>query len=639
MTVSAKKSLEEKLKYLPASPGVYLMKNRSGQVIYVGKALSLNKRVRSYFVNIDNKTVRKTSQDYDDRNISSPATSAEGYQNKTDSLITNIADIDYIVTTTEDEAFLLEANLIKKYRPKYNIALKDDKRYPFLKLTTNEPYPRLFVVRQTYKDGARYFGPYTDAATIRKILRYIEWLLPLRTCKRKIEQGKKTQEKPCLNYQLGKCPAPCTGLVTKQDYRRTVKNIISFLNGRDREITEDLKEEMNKASEEMFFEKAAKIRDRIATLERMQRNRTIHFPDENNRDVIAIYKEEKLAAVAVLKILGGKLLNKENHRLTNAEDSGKADTLTAFISQYYAEKLDRLPHKILLSDKPDDYESLNRWLSNRLTIPQKGDNRLLMNIARKNAFDFIETIKLSHIRKTDRTVFPVQELKEKLLLDKLPRKMICIDISTIGGVDTVSSIVYFENGKPSKKRYRHLTIKNSNIQDDYAAIYETLIRYMNKVEDQDRPDLIVIDGGKGQLNAAEKALTAYLQASPEKSSLPIISLAKKVEQVFTTSSNTPLLLARSSSALRLLVNIRDEAHRFAISYHRKKRKKRFLASELDKIEGVGDYTKFLLLNNFGSVENIKKATVEELTQIKGIGRKTAKKITEALSESTFEKSD
>lgn len=636
MTVSAKKSLKKKLKYLPSSPGVYLMKNSAGEVIYVGKALYLNKRVRSYFVNADEKIMRDTARDYDERPLPPVSNGIESYHTKTESLITKITDLDYIVTSTEDEAFLLEANLIKKYRPRYNISLKDDKKYPFLKLTTNEPFPRLFVVRQILKDGAKYFGPYTDAATIRKIIRYIEWLLPLRTCRRKIEPDTKTQEKPCLNYQMGKCPAPCTGNITVPEYNRTVRNVISFLNGRDKEIIEDLKKEMNKAGEKLQFEKAAKIRDRIATFEKMQRNRTIHFPDENDRDVIAIYKEEKLAAVSVLKILSGKLLNKENHRLTNAEDADKSEILEAFISQYYAEKQDKLPHKILLSDKPQDFESLNRWLKNRLTIPQKGDNRLLMNIARKNAFDFVETIKLSHIRKTDRTVFPVQELKEKLLLDKLPRKMICIDISTIGGVDTVSSIVFFENGKPSKKRYRHLTIKNSEIQDDYAAIFETLTRYLKKVETSDRPDLIVIDGGKGQLNAANKALSTYLQENTEESSIPIISLAKKAEQVFTCTQNAPVLLPRSSSALRLLVNIRDEAHRFAVSYHRKKRTKRFLTSELDNIEGVGDYTKFLLLNSFGSVENIKKATIEELTQIKGIGRKTAEKISKTLTGSDTE---
>lgn len=618
-----KKDLDKKLRYLPDSPGVYLMKDKTGEIIYVGKALQLNKRVKSYFTST----------------ISSPANysvsnAIDGYRSKTDSMANQVADIDYIITTTEEEAFLLEANLIKKHKPKYNISLKDDKRYPFIKLTLNDPFPRLLVVRELRKDGSRYFGPYADAAVIRKIMRYVEWILPIRTCSKSIDPDKKLYEKPCLNHQLGKCPAPCIGAVTKEDYRKTINLVISFLLGRDREILESLKEDMYEAGKVLNFEKAAKLRDRLATLERITKNRTIHFPNEENRDVIAIYKEDKLTAVSVLKILSGKLLNSENHRFSNAENGSKEEILAAFISQYYSDKTDDLPQKIMLSEKPVGFETLNRWLKNRLIIPQKGDNRLLMNIALKNAFNFIETIKLSHLRKTDRTVFPVQELKERLNLVKLPRKIICIDVSTIGGTDTVSSIVYYENGKPSKKRYRRFIIKNSEIQNDYAAIEETLHRYLVKVEEDDIPDLIVIDGGKGQLNAAWKVLEQLRDNKSEKDlTIPVISLAKKAEQIFTLDSSNPIIiLPRSSSALRLLVSIRDEAHRFAITYHRLKRSKRTIASELDRIKGVGNDTKFRLLKSLGSVENIKNAGIEELTSIKGIGKKTAQLIKDGLTD-------
>jgi|SRR5690554_574209 excinuclease ABC subunit C len=595
--------INNKLQLLPDAPGVYLMKNRNGDVIYVGKALVLKNRVRSYFV--DNPKEE------------------DPYQSKTVQMVNQVTDIDYIITDSESEAFLLEANLIKKYKPRYNVNLKDDKQYPFIKITIHEPFPRIIIDRDLKKDGSRYFGPYTEAASLRKILRTIEWLLPVRTCKRNIPAGKPQYKKPCLNYQLGKCAAPCIGKITQKDYRNLIDHVISFLNGRSREIIHSLRQEMQQKSESLDFEKAASIRDQLEAFEKIQKTQTMYFLDEKNRDVIAPYKEENLAVVTVVKIIGGRLLNTENYRLDNVDNSTTGEVLSAFINQYYAEKLNTLPGMILLSEEPEDFESLNRWLDKRLHIPQRGDNRHLISIARKNAFNFLESIRLSHLRKASRTVFPIQELKEKLQLAKLPRKIICIDISTIQGTDTVSSLVYFENGKPLKREYRHFRITSVSGQDDYAAMRETLTRYMNKVEENNQPDLLIVDGGKGQLNSALSVMKAYPEIS-------LISLAKRMEEVYRPGAADPIFLPRSSSALRLLVRIRDEAHRFAISYHRKRRTSRTIKSDLDIIPGIGKEKRFLLLKHFGSVENLKNASVDDLTAVKGIGMKTAELILNSL---------
>ncbi|MBW6516246.1 MAG: excinuclease ABC subunit UvrC [Candidatus Cloacimonetes bacterium] len=598
--------LKEKLNLLPSSPGVYLMKDQKGEVIYVGKALNLKNRIRSYF--------------------SGKVSDEDSYQTKITQMVSQITDLEYIITPSEQEAFLLEANLIKKYRPRYNVSLKDDKQYPFIKITLHEPFPRVMLDRERAKDGSKYFGPYSDATAVRRTLRTIEWLMPLRTCKRNIPAGEPIYQKPCLNYQLGKCSAPCIGKISQAEYGKLIDYVISFLQGKNREIINSLHQEMIELSSKMQFEKAARIRDQISMFEKLQKSQHIFFHDEENRDVITPYKEEKLAVVTVLKILSGKLLNKENYRLENAEDASSAEILAAFINQYYADKMNTLPHKILLSEEPQDYESLNRWLHNRLHIPQRGDNRQLIAIAQKNAFNFMETIKLSHLRKASRTVFPIQELKEKLGLSKLPRKMICLDISTIQGSDTVSSIVYFENGKPLKREYRHFRIASLQGQDDYAAIRETLSRYLKKMTDENRPDLIIIDGGKGQLNAALAELKEYTE-------IAMISLAKRLEEIYLPHKSEPIFLPRSSSALRLLVTIRDEAHRFAINYHRKKRSQRTIQSDLDQIKGIGKDKKFLLLKHFGSVENIKKASEQEVMEVKGIGEKTAKMVKDGLDKS------
>ena len=592
--------ISQKLKLIPISPGVYIMKNASADIIYIGKAKVLRNRVRSYFTGspTDPKTVE---------------------------MISKIADLDYILTKTEDQALVLEANLIKKHKPKYNIQLKDDKSKPFIKVTIKEPFPQVFVTRELKKDGSKYFGPYTDTKALRKTLRMLEWIFPIRTCTRNIPKGKPIFKQPCINFQMGKCLAPCVGKISIDEYRKNVSALIQFIKGRNKDVISDLTIRMKEYSDKLNFEEAAKFRDKIENVQKLNRSKNMFFTDEKNRDVIGVYQEGSKAAVAVLKIISGKLLNKEIYALSNTDGTTLSQIMEAFLKQYYSSKLDELPFRIFLQIEPDDLETINKWLKNKLIIPQKGDNKALISIARENAFNFVEEEKLKYLRKSNRTIFPIKELKDKLQLRKLPRKMICIDISTIQGTDTVSSLVFFENGKPKKKNYRHFIMKTVNGQDDFASMEETMRRYLNKIEENEKPDLIVIDGGKGQLS---KSFNILKEMKIE--DIEMISLAKRIEEVFLPGIKNSIILPRNSSALRVLVKIRDEAHRFAINFHRKRRKKRTLTSELDKISGVGEQTKFSLLKKFGSVDNIGNASLKELMSIKGIGEKSAKLIVEYL---------
>ena len=575
------------------------MKNSTGNVIYVGKSKLLKNRVRSYF----------TSHQQDP---------------KTTELVSKIKDFDYIITTTESEALILESNLIKKYKPKYNILLMDDKQYPFIKITLKEEFPRVFVTRDLKKDQSEYFGPYTDSKAIRKTLRLLEWIFPHRTCSREITEDKQ-YKRACMNYQMGKCPAPCIGKVSEKEYNKTISNIKKFLKGRNQDVVDELKTEMIEFSEKLLFEKAAVVRDKIMNIQKLNHSRNMFFTDEKSRDVIGLYTEDKKAAVSVLKILSGKLLNKEMYSLNNVEGNTDAQIAEAFIKQYYADKTEILPYRIIAQVVPDNYDEINKWLNNKLIIPQRGETKALVTIAKDNAFNFAEEQKLKYLRKSNRTIFPVKELKDKLGLSKLPRKIVCFDISTIQGTDTVSSLVFFENGKPKKKNYRRFIIKTVVGQDDFASLAETLNRYLGKIEEYEKPDLMIIDGGKGQLSSSYAAL---IKSGID--GIEMISLAKRLEEVFLPGRKDSIILPRSSSALRLLVNLRDEAHRFAITFHRKRRSSRTLISELNSIEGIGENTKFILLNHFGSVENIRKSNIDEIKKVKGIGQKTAVKILSTL---------
>lgn len=591
-----------KLRHLPDQPGVYLWKNSEHQIIYVGKALNLANRIRSYLTD--------TAKDA-----------------KTEQLVKNIADLEYIIVNNEAEAFLLEANLIKEHKPKYNILLKDDKRYPFIKITVNELYPRIILTRDLQKEGGRYFGPFTDAKSLRRTLRLLEWVFPIRNCTRHIADDRIRYKRPCINYQLGKCPAPCVGYISRQEYAVLVNQLIGFFQGKYSEIMDDLRNEMLKASEEMQFEQAAKYRDRLITIEKIRKRQTVYYTDQRNIDIIGYYQEDRNAVAIVMRMIDGKILHQENYPLVNMERSTGEETLSAFIRLYYSQK-DELPDEILLPSQPADYEDLNAWLKNRLILPQKGDKTKLIAIAKRNAFHLVEESKLAHLRKANRTIFPIQELKEKLNLPKLPRKIVCVDISTIQGSDTVSSAVFFENGKPRKKNYRHFIIRTVQGQDDFASMEESIGRFCLEIDKEKdlQPDLIVIDGGKGQLSSALKVLkdTTYSQ-------IPLISIAKRIEEIFLPGRDESVRLAKSSPALRLITNIRDEAHRFAINFHRRRHSRSAMISELISIHGIGEETMFLLLKSMGSVEAIRSSSLEQLTSIKGIGDVTARLVLDFLN--------
>ncbi|MDD2650934.1 MAG: excinuclease ABC subunit UvrC, partial [Candidatus Cloacimonetes bacterium] len=585
------------------------MKDKDGTVIYVGKALVLKNRIKSYFA-------------------------AQIYDLKTQKLVQNIGDFEYIIVNNESEAFILEANLIKKHQPHYNILLKDDKKYPFVKITYNEPFPRTILTRDLVKDGSKYYGPYTDVKYLRSTIRTLEWLFPHRTCSRVIPESPVVFKRACINYQMKKCPAPCIGKISKEEYVKIINKIIRFLTGKSVDLVKELTVEMLEASEQLNFEKAAILRDQINELERIQRSQIMYFTDEKNRDIIAIYQDEALCAVAVLKILSGKVSSKEIYSFKNTLNESKSSIFSAFLSQYYANKTDDLPHQIIVQKEPDNFEEIQNFLGKIILVPQRGEFKKLTMIAEKNAFDYIENKKLAHIRKSNRTIFPVQELKDKLNLYKLPRRMACIDISTIQGSDTVSSLVFFENGRPLKKQYKHFIIKSVEGQDDYASMAETMQRYLNNLSENTNtdeknkaqwlmPDLIVIDGGKGQLNRACK----ILQDSKMKS-IEIISLAERVEEVFLPNHSESFILPKNSSALRLLISIRDEAHRFAITFHRKRRQARTISSQLDNIKGLGKERKLILLKHFGSIDAIANASIVQLQQVKGIGKSFAKNIWE-----------
>ncbi|MCL2065054.1 MAG: excinuclease ABC subunit UvrC [Candidatus Cloacimonetes bacterium] len=640
--------LHDKLANLPIEPGVYLMYDKNKVVIYVGKAANLKNRVKSYF-------------------------GGSALDNKTTHLVTNINDFEYIITNSEQEAFILEANLIKQYQPKYNIVLKDDKKYPFIKINLKEDFPCIEITRDLLKDGSSYYGPYTDSRQLRKLLRDLEWIFPHKTCKKNVVENvniipqQTSGKRACLNHQMGKCPGPCIGKISKADYTKLINKISKYLLGKDDDIIKELKSEMEDCAEHLAFEKAARLRDQMNYIETLKKKQHVYFNDLQDRDIIAFYKEEKHIAVTILKMINGKISNKEVFSFKNYADERPEAVLRAFLLQYYnpppphkagsredlQDKEKNLPFQILLQIEPDDFDSLNIIFNKRLLVPARGEYKQLIEICKKNAFDYIESIKLSHLRKSTRTIISIQNLKEFIGLKKLPRKIVCIDVSTIQGSETVSSLVFFENGKPLKKQYRHFIIKSVVGQDDFASIAETLSRYLsnlkitndeakNEVVDKiwEIPDLIIIDGGKGQLSSAAKILSDFkgnLTQTETKIdnkflSIEIISIAKRIEEIFLVGQSASIIIPKTSSALKLITQIRDEAHRFAISHHRKRRSNRVLSSKLDNVKGLGEEKKFLLLKEFGSVENIKNVEKTELMKIKGIGESLADNILNTIKE-------
>ncbi len=594
-----------KLPHLPDGPGVYLWKGRDGTTLYVGKAKRLRSRVRSYFANDQ---------------LESP---------KTRHLVGLIADLETIVVPSEAHALILEANLIKEYRPRFNIALRDDKSYPYIKVTVQEPFPRVFVTRRLEDDGASYFGPYTDVGAMRRSLNVVKRIFTVRSCN--YDMPAQMPERPCLDYYIKRCKAPCILAQSQQEYRAMIDEVVLFLSGRPDEVVRRVKERMDLASEELDFERAAELRDVLHHLEQMEEPTVVLEVEGGDRDVIGYARDGDDACVTVLRIRGGKLLSREQRFLTNIEGEDDTDVLTIFLAGSYVGMQEKARQLLLPFDFPDR-ELIEQTLpDSRILIPQRGPRRDLIALAEQNARHLLEELKLSSMEADERAGDPVYELGRELGLQRLPRSLVCFDISTTQGTDTVGSCVWFENGRPKRSEYRKFKVKTVEGTDDFASIQEVVRRYFERRLNDEKPlpDLIVIDGGKGQLSAAHAALTGLGLADR-----PLISLAKRDEEVFIWGREEPLRLSRRSPGLRLLQQARDEAHRFAVTYNRKRRSMRTVTSELLKVPGIGPVKRRQLLKEFGSVQGVRDASEEAIAKLPGFNAERARKLLESLAASS-----
>jgi excinuclease ABC subunit C len=591
-----------KLLHLPDGPGVYLWKGADGTTLYVGKAKRLRSRVRSYFANDQ---------------LESP---------KTRHLVGLIADLETIVVPSEAHALILEANLIKEYRPRFNIALRDDKSYPYIKVTVQEPFPRVFVTRRLEDDGASYFGPYTDVGAMRRSLNVVKRIFTVRSCN--YDMPAQMPERPCLDYYIKRCKAPCILAQSQQEYRSMIDEVVLFLSGRPDEVVRRVKERMDLASEQLDFERAAELRDVLHHLEQMEEPTVVLEVEGGDRDVIGYARDGDDACVTVLRIRGGKLLSREQRFLTNIDGEDDTDVLTIFLAGSYVGMQEKARQLLLPFDFPDR-ELIEQTLpDSKILIPQRGPRRDLIALAEQNARHLLEELKLSSMEADERAGDPVYELGRELGLQRLPRSLVCFDISTTQGTDTVGSCVWFENGRPKRSEYRKFKVKTVEGTDDFASIQEVVRRYFERRMNDEKPlpDLIVIDGGKGQLSAAHAALAQLGLADR-----PLISLAKRDEEVFIWGREDALRLSRRSPGLRLLQQARDEAHRFAVTYNRKRRSMRTVTSELLKVPGIGPVKRRQLLKEFGSVQGVRDASEEAIAKLPGFNAERARKLLESLA--------
>lgn len=580
--------IREALAVLPEKPGVYLMHDASGKVIYVGKAVVLKNRVRSYFRNLASHTP------------------------KVRAMVEKIADIETIVTSSEVEALILECNLIKKYRPRYNIMLKDDKSYPYLKVTVQEDYPRLYVTRRQLRDGAKYYGPYADAGAMHATVKLLRGMFPLRTCRNM------NTERPCLNYHIKRCLAPCAGLVTKAEYHNMIKSVCMVLDGRTTELERDLKKRMQEAAEEYAFEEAARLRDQLQAVERLNESQKAVTNNGGDMDVIGFGQDMTGICMQIFFVRKGKLLGRDNFFLHDEGDA-PIEVLTAFIKQYYNEAT-FVPKEILLPQLPEEAEKqlIESWLSEKaqrkveLLRPQRGTKKELLQLAGDNAVKLLaERLRKGSLAlKND--VEAAEELQKALGMEQPLERMDCFDISHTQGTETVASMVVFRNGSISKKDYRKYKIVSAEGKpDDFKSMQEVVYRRYKDYEDL--PSLVVIDGGKGQLSSALEVIRGLGLHD-----LPVVGLAKREEEIFKPHQSESILLDKDSAALHLIQRIRDEAHRFAITYHRKLRSKRNMVSVLDHVEGIGPKRRQELWKAFKTLEAMKAASVEELAAVESM---------------------
>ena len=595
-------TVASKLPHLPEGPGVYLWKGRDGSTLYVGKAKRLRSRVRSYFANDQLESV------------------------KTRHLVGLIADLETIVVPSEAHALILEANLIKEYRPRFNIALRDDKSYPYIKVTVQEPFPRVFVTRRLEDDGARYFGPYTDVGAMRRALNVVKKIFTVRSCN--YDMPAQMPERPCLDYYIKRCKAPCILAQSQHDYRSMIDEVVLFLAGRPEEVVRRVEERMELASEQLDFERAAELRDVLHHLERMEEPTVVLEVEGGDRDVIGYARDGDDACVTLLRIRSGKLLSREQRFLTNIDGEQDTDVIAIFLAGTYVGMQEKARQLLLPFDFPDRELIEQSLPDSRIQIPQRGPRRDLIALAEQNARHLLEELKLASMEAEERAGDPVYELGRELGLQRLPRSLICFDISTTQGTDTVGSCVWFENGRPRRGEYRKFKVKTVEGTDDFASMKEVVHRYFARriADGKPLPDLIVIDGGKGQLSAAHEALVEHSLGDR-----PLISLAKRDEEIFIWGREDALRLSRRSPGLRLLQQARDEAHRFAVTYNRKRRSMRTVTSELLKVRGIGPVKRRLLLKEFGSVQGVREAGEEAIAKLPGFNAERARKLLESLA--------
>ena len=593
---------------LPTKPGCYLMKNADGKIIYIGKAINLKNRVRSYFH------------------------SDSSHDNKTRRLVREIANIEWIIVGSELEALILEMNLIKKHRPKYNVRLKDDKRYPYIKVHWNEPFPKVTVTRQMVDDGSRYFGPYTSAWAVYQTLDVLRKIFPYLTCDREITG---LDKRACLYFDIKLCTAPCIGASTQAEYRQMISDLMDFLGGHSEGIVRRLEEDMQKASDEMRFEKAAAVRDQLKAIHSIiERQRIVFATDYIDSDVLAMARTDGEACVQVFFIRGGKLIGREYFILEGTEDTGDSEVLEQFITQFYTEAAN-VPQQVMLPQELEEARIISQWIRSKrggvkveFFVPSEGQPQELVQMATENATETLQALRAQWQADAHRQEQALSELQEALKLPEPPNRIECYDISNTQGTAIVGAMVVFTQGVPDKKLYRKFNIESVvGIPDDFASMDEVLTRrfrrWKSAQETADQPgakkdasfsilpDLIIIDGGKGQLSRVVKVMEKFDLMDK----IPVVGLAKQQEELFFPYKSDSLMLSRHSQGLYLIQRIRDEAHRFGITAHRKKRQKLGMASQLDSIPGIGPARRKALLKHFGSVDKIREASLEDLTSI------------------------
>lgn len=612
--------IKEKLKTLPDKPGVYMMRNDKHEIIYVGKAISLKNRVRQYFQSSKNQPP------------------------KVRAMVSHIAAFEYIVTDTELEALILECNFIKENRPKYNVLLRDDKTYPYIKVTTNEEYPRIIKTRKVIKDKAKYFGPYTNIGALNETLEVIHNIYPIRTCSKNIERMIENKERPCLNYHIKKCIGPCTGSINKEEYMHIVHEIIMFLDGKEDELIHKIEDKMKEAASKMDFEKAAKYRDQVIALNSVIEKQKIVSTTEQDQDVIAMARGGKDSWIQVFFIRKGKIVKREHFVLKDTKDDSSQEIISSFLKQFYS-GLTFIPKEILIEEYVEDLEVLEEWLSSKrgnkvmIKVPQKGEKKDLLEMVKKNAYMTMEQATTINQLEKERTEDTLEELGELLCLDEAPYRIESYDISNIQGVESVGSMVVFENGKSKNKDYRRFKIKTVKGPNDYASLEEIITRRFKRglAETQDIieqsmeliegkfaifPDLIMVDGGLGQVTSVKKALNSL------NLNIPVCGMIKddRHRTKGLVYEGNEIYIEKTSNLFRLITKIQDEVHRFAITYHRSLRKKNTLHSILEEIPGVGETRRKALMLHFDSMDKIKGATIEELLEVKGMNRKVAENI-------------